>query len=100
MAPRKELAGEARLADSRVRKQQDDAELPGGGVLKLPPEFCQLGTSAHQLGCPSHSRNYPPGSASELCAPRDSRWLAPLTGHEAAPNESSPVPKTCPQIAK
>src|SRR4029450_3653061 len=63
MAPSKELAGEARLADARVRKQQDDAEFSGGGALKLPPELRQLGTSPYQLGRPGHRRNYPPGGA-------------------------------------
>ena len=53
------LAGEARLPDARVRKQQDDAKLCGADPLKLAPELPELGTSAHQFGRPGHRRNYP-----------------------------------------
>src|SRR5262249_45301664 len=56
VAPSKELAGETRLADARIRKQQDDSELSGSSVLKLAPQLRQLGTSAHELGRPSHRR--------------------------------------------
>ena len=55
MAPNEELAGEACFSDARIRSQQDDAELSGGGTLKLAPQLSQLGTSAHELGRPTHA---------------------------------------------
>src|SRR5436190_3729744 len=67
MSLSEELAGEARLTDSRVRKQQDDAELSGSCVLKLAPELHQLGTSSHHLRRPGHRRNYLPAPLRRPC---------------------------------